>query len=112
MISRHQIFRMAIVHPHAPVIKVVDIKEGDRVLLLKHPHLEIPKDVGHRLDEALIVRVGKDESRAQNVPELAHGVGRVRLQNWAGVIADPEEIVGGAIRHPLDIGYRTRTAQG
>ena len=68
----HDILWMPTVHPHAPVVEIVRIKDGDDIRFLEHPHLEVPENIGHRLNEALIVRVRKNEARSQYIPEFPY----------------------------------------
>ena len=71
-----------------PVILIVRIEDRDLVRLLQHLDLKIPKDVGHGIEQTLVVRIRECLARPRDFAELLDDIGGPRLQDRAGGIAD------------------------
>src|SRR5262245_42244794 len=64
------------------------IYDGDLVPLLQQLDIEVPENVGHRLLEALVVRIGKRSSGERNFAHLLNDLRGVGSEDGIGVIAN------------------------
>src|SRR5262249_60729243 len=95
-----------------PVILYVRIEDRHLVRLLQHLDFEIPKDVGHRIEQTLVVRIRECLARPRDFAELLDDLGSPRLQDRTGGIADQLIEVALAGRRAPQILYRARARYG
>ena len=69
------------VQPDFAVVVIMLIDDGDLVRLLQELDVEIPEDIGHRIDQALVVGVRKSPSRYRDFTVFLEHLRGLRLQN-------------------------------
>src|SRR5579862_5809934 len=105
--------RMRLVHPHVTELMIEGIEDRDLPRLLQDLHPVIGKNEGQLFGPTLIAGGWKAHACRGNFAELLYDIGRPRLQDRIGEIADQSAAIPGAYLRPVpqarSIPHRTRS---